>query len=366
MKPNSWFVLSLMATLSLLACKSGETSLPMDRLAIDEPAQQAADYKSPGKIEKFTYTSNDVLAGDLDYLVYTPTTYNPRKPAPLVIVLHGCTTTADNMMASSAMHPTAEREGFVVVYPDVPLSSRPFVNCWKWPDPNSQVRDSGDPALIAGVTREVMQRMRIDPERVYLLGMSSGATMTGIMGAAYPDLFAAIAENAGCAYRAEPCLALGGALSQGNLGEQAYQTMGPYARVMPVLQLRGDQDTTVPPSSSLQVIQQWTETNNYVLSGTATTPFDTVPDETYEGIKSGGYAYTVNRYRDNNGCLLIEDWMIHGMGHYFSGGSSDSSQVTFTDPKGPMMAEIAWRFFSRYRLSDFASGYQPRSGACSS
>ena len=367
MVSTHWLVLSLVVTLSLLACQESESPLVADRLAvIDEAAQQAADYKAPGKIEKFTYASGDVLTGDLDYLIYTPTTYNSRKLAPLVVVLHGCTTTADNMMASSAMHPTAEREGFIVVYPDVPLSSRLFVNCWKFPDPNSQVRDSGDPALIAGVTRDVMQRMSIDPERVYLIGMSSGAVMTGIMGATYPDIFAAIAENAGCAYKALPCLGAGGALSQSDqLGQQAYQAMGQRARVMPVLQLRGDQDTTVPPSNSPQVIEQWIATNNYVLSGTATAPFDTVSDEAYDGVKSDGYAYTVNRYRDSNGCLLIEDWMIHGMGHYFSGGSSDPSQSIFTDPKGPMMAEIAWRFLNRYRLSDFTSGYRPSVKACS-
>ena len=333
-------------------------------LITNEAAQQAADYNALGNIEYYSYSGGD-LAGSLDYLVYTPSSYHSDRAAPLIVVVHGCNTTASEMMASSAMHPTAEREGIVVVYPDVPLTSRLVGNCWKWFDPLSQIRDGGDAALLAGVTREVMQRMNIDAERVYLLGMSSGAMMTSIMGAAYPDIFAAIAENAGCAYRAGPqCLLVGPVFSSEQLGEQAYQTMGSYARVMPVLQLRGDQDSTVPISNSPQVIQQWIATNNYVLSQTASQPFDSASDKTYEGKKSGGYAYTVNRYEDKNGCLLIEDWIVHGMGHFFSGGSIDPAQAIYTDPRGPMMAEISWKFFDRFRLSDFINGYRPRSSAC--
>lgn len=325
-------------------------------------AQQSADVTRPGKTEKFTYTGADALVGSLGYIVYTPSTYDPKKPAPLMLVIHGCGTNAQQMLDSSAVHPTAEREGFVVVYPDVPTLNT-GLECWQWFNPRSQVRDSGDPELLAGVTREVMARMAIDKDRVYALGMSSGAMMTSVLGATYPDLFAAIGENAGCAYMAGiQCLAVGPVLPDDTLGQRAFEAMGKYARVMPVLQLRGDVDMTVPVSNSPQVVNQWLATNNHVMSGTPTAPFDRKSDATVDGQRAGGYAYTVNRYKDAKGCLLVEDWSVHGMGHSFSGGSpSDTNHADF---RGPMMAEIAWRFFSRYKLSDFTTGYKPSPAAC--
>lgn len=331
---------------------------------INEAAQQSADFSKPGIISNHTFNSDNPLVGSLDYSIYTPASYNRNQPAPLLLAIHGCNTTGQEFLTSSALHPTAEREGIVVVYPDVPLRNEP-IKCWQWFNPVSQVRGSGDPALLAGITQEVIENMNIDKDRVYALGMSSGAMMTSILGATYPDLYAAIAENAGCAYLAgATCAFVGPTLPDNMLGQLAFNAMGEHARVMPVLQLRGDKDTTVPISNSPQVINQWLATNNYVMTGTATEPFDKQPDATFQGQKSRGHAYTVNRYTDKQGCLLIEDWVIHDMGHFFSGGSPDPEAAEFTDPKGPMMAEISWRFFSRYKLSDFKDGYKPAKTAC--
>lgn len=331
---------------------------------INEPAQQSADFSKPGIITNHTFNSDNPLVGALNYLVYTPSTYNPGKPAPLLLAIHGCNTTAQQFTSSSALHPTAEREGIVVVYPDVPLRNEP-TKCWQWFNPLSQVRDSGDPALLAGITKQVIQKMNIDEDRVYALGMSSGAMMTSILGATYPDLYAAIAENSGCAYRAGvTCAVVGPTLPDNTLGELAFNAMGERARVMPILQLRGDKDLVVPISNSPQVINQWLATNNLVMTGTTEGPFDKQTDVTFKGKKTGGHAYSVNRYTDKQGCLLVEDWVIHDMGHFFSGGSPDPGAAEFTDPKGPMMAEITWRFLSRYKLSDFKGGYNPSPAAC--
>jgi poly(hydroxyalkanoate) depolymerase family esterase len=99
---------------------------------------------------------------------------------------HGCNTTALEQARANLHHPVAERERFVVLYPDFAANTHP-ARCWRWTDPASQQRDSGDPATIAAETRAVMQRSNIDPQRVYAMGMSSGAFMTSILGATYPD-----------------------------------------------------------------------------------------------------------------------------------------------------------------------------------
>ena len=70
--------------------------------------------------------------------------------------------------------------------------------------------------------------------------------------------------------------------------------------------------------------------------------------------KPGGYAYTVKSYRDPAGCLIGERWLVHGMDHFWSGGTSDPEYASFTDPKGPSGAEASWAFLKRYRKSDTA------------
>ncbi len=69
-----------------------------------------------GKVDSYTFEGAD---GDFPYLLYTPSSYSPKKPVPLVMAAHGCMTTADQFMNATQFNQVAEREGFVVAYPDV-------------------------------------------------------------------------------------------------------------------------------------------------------------------------------------------------------------------------------------------------------
>ena len=60
----------------------------------------------------------------------------------------------------------------------------------------------------------------------------------------------------------------------------------------------------------------------------------------------------VKSFLDPDGCLIAERWIVHGMGHFWSGGTTDPAYANFTDPKGPSAAEATWAFLSRYRRSD--------------
>ena len=164
-------------------------------------AAAAPDPPDPGQTTSGTVTSNGT---DYEYLLYTPTSYVPGRAAPLLVMVHGCQTTAEQQMKANLYNPIAEREGFVVLYPDVDAIGRaqpgPANQCWKFPYPPSWTRDNSDAAAIADMTRAVMAKLAIDPERVYLVGMSAGGFMTSIEAAAYPDLFAAVGISAAGAY----------------------------------------------------------------------------------------------------------------------------------------------------------------------
>ncbi len=314
------------------------------------PSPRPADAQDPGTTEVGTF-------GAFPYLIYTPSTYDAKRPAPLLVMAHGCQTTAEQQMRANLYNAIAERERFVVLYPDVSpthvAQPGPLTRCWQFFLPTSWSRDSGDAAAIAGMTRAVIANRAIDAERVYLMGMSAGGFMTSIMAAAYPDLYAAVGIMAAGSYANPGCLAIGPPLATPTTlsAQLARQQMGTRARVVPRLVMGGDKDAGIPPSCHAQALEQGLRTNNLVLGDSQTGPIALAPAQTRAEPKPDGYPSTVRTYRDPAGCIVGEYWTIHGMNHFWTGGSADPRWKSFTDPKGPSGAEISWRFFSRYTKS---------------
>lgn len=324
-------------------------------LALAPGVAAGADPPDPGQTTTGTVTSNGTAYG---YVLYTPTSYEPGRAAPLLVMVHGCQTTAEQQLRASLYDPLAERERFVVLYPDVDALGRaqpgPAHDCWKFPYPLAWTRGHSDAAAIAGMTRAVMARLHIDPERVYLVGMSAGGLMTSIDAAAYPDLYAAVAISAGAAYADWPCFTTGVGIPVATSAQLAYDEMGSRARIVPRLVIGGDADQAFPPACENKALEQGLRTDNLVLGGTQDGPIALTPSSVRDEHKPGGYAYTVQSFRDPSGCLIGEHWIVHGMNHFWSGGTTDPAYASFTDPRGPSGAEATWRFLERYRRSDTA------------
>jgi poly(hydroxyalkanoate) depolymerase family esterase len=282
-------------------------------------------------------------AGQRDFKAYIPSRYRPGLPIPLFTVLHGCTMNADQMDATTRYSALAEQETFIVVYPIQPALANPML-CWNWFLPADQLRDQGEPALIAGITRTIMQGWSVDDKRIYIIGVSAGGAMSVIMGATYPDLYAAIGVGAGCEYGGAPCSVAGGPdpVMQGKL---AYQEMGSFARVMPVLVFQGDADIVVAPINGQQVTQQWIASDDYADDGKLDGSVPTTPAQQLTLQVPNGRSYVRSRFNDGNGNWLIDCYLIHGAGHAWPGGPATA---TWTDPSGPDATTLSYEFFQAH------------------
>ena len=247
------------------------------------------------------------------------------------------------------MNRAADRYGFVAVYPQQELGDNPQ-RCWNWFLPEHQARGTGEPASITAIVRELIgttSPWTIDPRRVFLAGLSAGGAMAAILGAAYPDLFAAVAVHSGLPYRCATNLAAAfTAMARGTQdatrhAREAHAAAGKLARAVPSIVIHGSADHTVAPINADQVLRQTMTANR--LAAPETCDFDIAhPTATCRGQVNGGHAYQRDQWTDSQGALMHELLKVDGLGHAWSGGTPDGS---YTDPRGPDATEAIWHFF---------------------
>jgi poly(hydroxyalkanoate) depolymerase family esterase len=270
-------------------------------------------------------------AGTRSYKLYIPASA-PERPCALVVMLHGCKQSPADFAAGTKMNRIAELHGLIVAYP-AQTGAANMSSCWNWFNPADQMRDAGEPSIIAGTTREIMREFGLGPHQVFVAGLSAGGAMAAVMGVTYPDLYAAVGIHSGLAYKSANDVISAFAAMRGAAGpalepEPRYQAgMKPHPRT---IIFQGTADQVVNASNAARIVEA---VSRDVPRANATRDRD--------GF-AGGRTFNRLIVEQADGGPFLECWLIEGAGHAWSGGDPAGS---FTDPSGPDASAELVRFF---------------------
>jgi polyhydroxybutyrate depolymerase len=261
-------------------------------------------------------------------IVHLPAGYSARKPLPLVLNLHGSTSTAAQEETFSGMDGTADASSFVVAYPQGDIPS-----AWgfDWNVPNDPAASGGrvragapdDVAFLVGLVSILQHRYCIDSRRIFATGFSGGARMISQLGCRAASTFAAIAPVSGLRMPA-PCHS---------------------SRPMPVIAFHGTADLIVPyngyagipaANSIPGAAQGWAQHDGCSQHPARSRPAPSV---------------TLTRYRGCRAGAMVELYTISGEGHEWPGGPPMPGLLTAV--LGPQSSAVdadtvIWTFFQQH------------------
>jgi polyhydroxybutyrate depolymerase len=256
-----------------------------------------------------------------EYQLYVPIA--PRRPAPVVVALHRFTENGRLMAKLTGFNEVADREGFVVVYPNG--SGRRF-EAWE-----SDSRD--DVALVLAILEDVARRVSIDRNRVYVTGASNGGFLTHRLACLEPAVFAAAA----------PVMAL---------MPKELSEIVPDGDPVPMLIVHGDKDWIVPAKGSNmylrgkhsalsleETVTYWVRRNGCEPNAVTTELPDRDPEDKTRVV--------LHRYPGPVETLHYE---VVGGGHTWPGGTERAPAfIVGRTSRDVSASELIWEFFSRHR-----------------
>jgi len=313
------------------AAAAGELPLlPLTGTA--KPKDAAYSARTQASPEGFARQSYAGPEGRIAYRLFVPG--GLTGPAPLIVMLHGCTQNPEDFARGTGMNDLATELGFIVAYPEQTAAANPQ-KCWNWFRPGDQERGRGEPALLAALTRQIIAAHPVDGSRVYVAGLSAGGAAASIMAHAYPDLYAAVGIHSGLACGSAKDVPSAFSAMKGGNGNRATRIAEVY---VPTITFHGDRDQTVHPSNSEAIL----------ATGTANPKVAGFERRTTKGRSAGGRDYRRTVLVDADGRNWIEHWEILGGGHSWSGGDAGGS---YTDPSGPEASRAIVEFFLQHRLA---------------
>jgi len=138
----------------------------------------------PAGVTRHTLTVDD---RERAYLLYTPPGYDPATPVPLVLSLHGFASGPVNQMEVSQWNQVADEHGFLVAYPEGAGFPK------RWNTSGVAGEDAADDvAFLSALIDALSQQLNVDPQRIYVNGLSNGGGMSNTLACLRPERIATI------------------------------------------------------------------------------------------------------------------------------------------------------------------------------
>lgn len=292
------------------------------------------------KEHRYWYWSNPyrVLEPD-DHMTY------PRRPT--LVLLHGCTQSSDEILEISGLRELVDDLGIYVIAPDQ-IKERNTHSCWNWFLPENQSTWSyGEPPFIRDLVFNILPFHAIDPDQIYLVGMSAGAGMAVNMMTLYPDSFAGVVTLAGVPFgvakslqEAQELLTKGSTqkaedIANGMRSARAVR----IKRDKKALFLHGTNDTRVIPQNTEMLYESFLHYADLADDGNLNGSQDFVTD-TY-AQKGPPTEFSWSRTTSKGENWIIEKRFLHGLEHKWPGSASKSPHA---ESRGPSFTKILIEF----------------------
>ena len=182
---RSWR-LSLLGLPILMGLMGGWMTVAVKNPPANQQVDLRADLSSPQPLPLDVVESLVDQGQTRTYYLHTPTTHTPNRPRPLIVALHGSGMQGKEMAEKTALNQLADREGFVVVYPDALKK--------KWNVSGKAPEDNV--AFVHTLIRQVERTRSIDSTRIYVVGLSNGGILAQKLACENPRGITAIATVA--------------------------------------------------------------------------------------------------------------------------------------------------------------------------
>ena len=311
------------------------TGAPPQVIILPRAPQSVADLapQTPGRAASFTQHQFKFDGDTYPYRLFVPsaTDFSNNVAMPLVVLLHGCKQDALDFSNGTAMNSLAQQQQVMVLYPEQ-ITRGNAMRCWNWFEPGHQQAERGEPGMIAALTQKIIDTHPVDPQRVYIAGLSAGGAMAAVMAGLHPEMFAAVGVHSGLAAgAAQDVMSAFGAMRSGAKGRS------PSA--LPTIIFHGTADTTVHPDNGEHI-------TDAALAGLTAAGLKLVKTQSTSGHNQNDNTERVV-YSTAEGKPYVENWRIDDGAHAWSGGDATGS---YTDPDGPSASKAMLAFFLQHRL----------------
>jgi poly(hydroxyalkanoate) depolymerase family esterase len=280
-----------------------------------------------------------------DYLVYVPAGHTRWKRRPLIVLIHGCRQTPEELSAGTRIAALADRNGWLVLLPRQTEKANPW-RCWNWFDKATSA-GAGEAAIVVAQVRAVRREYRAHPRHIFAVGMSAGGALAAALGVRHRKLFAGIFVHSGiaCGAATGPLKALD-VLSHG--ADAAYERIAAAERdeapagalPLPLIAVQGGHDEVVAEVNAVQLVRQYLVLNRRLAPESLPRDELPVPDAQATQTLADGRAMTISDYRDGER-TLVRLIRVPDLGHAWSGGDA---ALPYNDPRPPDATALLGEF----------------------